>query len=193
MAKKSSRGRGPKRQVDWVVNRDCYGSAYQITNGAQAYIPLVIPEVQAAYVDPTLALPYPRHYWPEQDSGQVAYAVRGQIRVYPQGTWAAGSFFQLHMRIVKKPMEYGTQFNAIVDAAYSLTDDIFANERFLWQDIEYHAYSMGEVIEMHQVRWKGIQKLEPDEGLFLVLENSTGLTQTVNAQPWLRTLVRANG
>jgi len=191
---KSSRGRGRKRrQVDWVVNYECYGAIYNIPNAAYAMIPLVIPEREAAYVDPTLAVPYPRHYWPEQDSGQEVYAVRGEMEVIPQGTWAAGSFFRLMTRIVKKPMEYGTAFNAILDGSYSLADDNFANERFLWQHLNSHQYTLGGVVEVQRVHWKGIQKLDPDEGLFLIAENTTGFTQGVQLQCWLRSLVRANG
>lgn len=194
---KSSRGRGRKRsrrQVDWVCNTSTYDltNPTVLPNNSIVGLPLTIPEVQASYVDPTIGVAFPRSWWPEQDQGQVAYAVRGQVEIIP-GEWAIGATFRLMMRIVKKPMSIGSLFTSIEDPQYSLFSDIFANERFLWQSLITHQQNLGSVLEVHNVRWTGVQKLEPDEGLFLYVENQSGITQNVIIRPFLRTLMRANG
>lgn len=193
---RSKRGRAQtsrKRQVDWVVNDASYGAAYQLPNATVVAIPLTVPEFVSARVDPTLSVTYPSYFWPEQDSGQEVYAVRGQFEVLPS-IWASlGDLYRMFWRVVKKPIEYATGFSAIQDPTYSLGLPEFANERFLAQNVVVGAFSFGSQPEVQNVRWSGHQKLAPDEALFLYIENGTGITQRLDLRIYIRTLMRANG
>lgn len=193
---KSRRGRGRKRQVDWVCNEWTYDLVpFTLDNGDQFVAPLTIPEFVAAYADPSFSVAYNRHQWPEQDQGQVAYAVRGHIECTLAG-WASGSRARYGFRIVKKPMEWGAGIlAAMVDPQYSIYSDVFANERFVWQNLQFEDGAFGASLgpTVLTVNWKGVVKLEPDEALWLVGENQTGATQRVDVRPFLRTLMRANG
>lgn len=192
MAKKSSRGRGPKRQVDWVVNPETYGATVAIPNGGFVLLCLVPSLHDRNFVDTTLAVTQPRYMWPEQDSGQVAYAVKGSFSITPS-VWAVGTLYRLMARVVKKPMEYGNTFQAIVDPGYSLFQAEFANERFLWQRYVAQDFGLGSVGETVSVNWSGNQKLDPDEGLWLALENESGITISLIIRAFMRTLMRADG
>lgn len=192
---RSRGGRGRKsgkRNVDWVVNDDTYNSALTLPNGGQILIPLTLPKFVASYTDPTFAVGYGNYMWPEQDSGQMVYAVRGEIIVTPTA-WAVGTAYRAIMRLVKKPVEYAAAFQAIVDPNYSLFQAEFANERFLWQNVLYQSFNLGDAGETVNINWKGVCALEPDESLFLAIENQSGITQTLLITPFFRTLMRADG
>jgi len=196
---KSRRGRGRKsrRQVDWVVNEWTYDMVpYIIDNGDQFNAPLTIPEFVAAYADPSFSVAYNRGQWPEQDSGQVAYAVRGHIECLLAG-WASGSRARFGFRIVKAPMEWGAGLTgaAMLDPQYTLYSSVFANERFLWETKQLEDGQFGASLgpTVLTVNWKGVVKLEPNEALWLIGENATGSVQRVEVRPFLRTLMRANG
>lgn len=197
---RSSRGRGRKsstrqrRQVDWVVNELTYDSLanpYSIPNNGIVFAALTIPKWAVSYTDPTFSVQYPGYWLPEQDSGQVAYAVRGTIEQIPE-TWVAGSFYRMGYRIMKAPVEYAAGFNSLTDPAYSIFTAAYANERFLWQRIMTGYFAQGSQPEHVSVDWKGVCKIEANEALFMVLENQTGVTQRVIVRPWLRTLMRAD-
>jgi len=194
MARKSSAGRGQRRRrdpVDWVVNDASYGTAYNLQNGEQVFIPLAVPEFLFTGTDPTGVQPYPRYTWPEQDEGQVVRAVVGSIQATPS-VWAAGSFFRWAWRIVKKPAEYANGFLAIVDPTYNLELPQFANERFLQERKQCGTFALGGQTEITSARWKGVCKLDKDEALWLILQNITGVTQRIDFVVWFRTLMRAN-
>jgi len=165
---------------------------YDIPANTLVFAPLTVPKYAVSYTDPSFAVQYPGYYLPEQDAGQIAYAVRGQIFAQPT-TWVAGDQWNVFYRIAKFPVEYGTSFDAIVDPAYDLTVATFANERFLWQSIHCNLFAFGTVPEVVNVNWKGICKIEPNEALFLVMHNrSNGSIRTI-ARPFIRTLMRADG
>lgn len=188
-----ARGRSTRRNVDWVVLDATYSIVpYVLPNNSIVFAPLTLPEQEASYVDPTLAVPFPRHWWPEQDSGQVAYAVRGDLEVIPSN-WAAGSIYRMAMRIAKFPVEWGALFNALNDPSYSLYSDLYANSRFLWERKLTGLFTLGGQMENIHINWKGTCKLDQNEALFLILENQSGITSDVQVRPYLRTLMRANG
>lgn len=193
---KSRRGRGQKasRKVDWVVNDETYGSVISLPNAAQVLLVLALPRFVTNYRDVNNINNIPGYQFPEQENGQVAYAVRGSMSINP-GTWAAGTVLRLMLRLVKKPLDYNNvAMQAIVDPAYSLFTPEFANERFLWQHYLRESFNFGSpFFEIVPIAWKGVCKLEPDEGLFLAVENQSGITQTVVLNPFLRTLMRADG
>jgi len=189
-SKKSSR---KKRQVDWVVNDETYGLNIILPNASQVALALTLPQFYATYVDPIGGTNIPAYQYPEQDEGQEAYAVRGHVSVVPS-VWAVGSTFSCIMRIVKKPISYGVVgAGAITDLNYSLYQAEFANERFVWQRYILQQNNMGAAGEVYNINWSGHQKLEPDEALWLFIENQSGITQDLRIWPYLRTLMRANG
>jgi len=194
---KSSRGRGRKssrRNVDWVVVNDSYGQVASIPNATQIAIALTLPKFWAGGIDPNLGVPVPNYSYPEQDSGQVAYAVRGHLGVVP-GTWAVGSRFRLWVRLVVKPIEYDTAGVPIVieDPNYSLVNPVFANERFLSQWVKWEDFGQGTAGEIMPISWKGQVRIPQDAALWMYLENQSGITQTLACTPFLRTLMRADG
>lgn len=198
---RSSRGRGRKssrrRQVDWVVNDFCYEHTppYNLPANAIVFVPLTVPKWAVSYTDPAFAIQYPGFYLPEQDSGQVAYAVRGQVHSSPQ-SWVAGDEWAVGYRIAKFPVEYGTSFDAIVDPNYDLYLAQFANERFLWQDLTYATFNVmddGGARQVRNISWKGVVKIEPNEALFLVIQNRSNGTVRTTERPFIRTLMRADG
>lgn len=198
MARKSSRGRGrrSRRAVDWVCNEWTYDLVpFILDNGDMVAAPLTIPEFVAAYADPSFSVAYNRHQWPEQDQGQIAYAVRGHIECILSG-WASGSRARYGFRITKAPMEWGAGIlAAMLDPQYSIYADVFANERFVWQNLQLEDGQFGASLgpTVMNVNWKGMVRLEPNEALWLVMENQSGITQRVEVRPFLRTLMRANG
>lgn len=175
--------------MDWVVNDDTYSiTPVAVPNGDIVALPLV----------------YPRHVLQEAttwnspggyafpDAGrQFVKAVRGQVVVIP-GTWAVGSSFRMMMRIVKKPMDFTTG-EAVADALYDLYAAAFANERFCWQHLKNEFYNLGNAWEVMTVRATVNQWLEPDEGLYFIAHNQSGITQTLVLNTFLRTLVSAEG
>lgn len=193
---RSSRGRGRKsrRNVDWVVNDLTYDFQipYDLPNNTQVFMPLTIPKFAVSYVDPTVTVGVPAFNFPEQDSGQVAYAVRGQILASPF-TWVAGDQWNVFYRIAKFPVEYQSGFDAVIDPAYELDDAQFANERFLWQHIQSEHFAFQTLQETVQVNWKGVCKIEPNEALFMVVMNRSNGTIRTILRPFLRTLMRADG
>jgi len=188
--RQSSRGARKKRpRLDWVVNQDCYGSTLGIANGGLFALPLVYPrgvlEYQASWATlPAVAYP---------DAGrQRVNAVVGDI-LYSPSTWAAGSVVRMIYRIVKKPMDFTTG-DAIADALYDLFDPQYANERFVWQNVTYDTFLLGATQrEKIHVRATVNQTLEPDEGLYLMINNQSGTSQTINHQFYLRSLVTVPG
>jgi len=192
---KSSRGRGRRssrrQQVDWVVNDGSYGAAYQIDNNQLVYVPLVVPEFLKTYVDPTGTDERGAYQWPEQDTGLQVKAVKGQIEVLPS-VWASlGDLYRMAWRLVVRPTEYGLGYVAIEDPAYDLTLPQYANERFLSQRFITGSFSFGSQPEMANVQWKGFRQLEKDEGLYLAVQNLTGITQRLNMRMYFRSLLRA--
>jgi len=195
MAKKSSPGRGRKRrQVDWVVVNDSYGQVLTLPNATQIAIACTLPKFWAGSIDPGLGVPVPNYSFPEQDSGQVAYAVRGHVGIVP-GTWAVGSRFRLWIRLVVKPIEYDTAGVPIVieDANYSLVAPQFANERFLSQWMKWEDFGQGTAGEVMPIGWKGQVRIPQDAALWMYFENQSGITQALTITPFLRTLMRADG
>lgn len=192
---RSSRGRGrksSKRMVDWVVNDETYGSAITLPNGSQVALALTMPAFMMQGLYPIIGTDNPGYQLPEQDSGQVAYAVRGQMSLNPT-IWAAGSILRVMMRIVKKPVEYGSAMQAIIDPQYTLFGAPYANERFVWQHYVRESFTFGAFnAETFRINWKGVQKIEPDEALWLIVENQSGITNEVILNPFVRTLMRAN-
>lgn len=195
MAKSRSRGRmtSRRRPVDWVVNDDSYGLNLVLPNATQSHCALTFPKFWASMTTPDFAAAVPNYSYPEQDEGQIAYAIRGDIQVSP-GTWAVGSTYNIMMRLVVKPIEYDTGgfAIAITDANYSLFQPQFANERILWQEHRFARQEMGSQSETVRVRWKGAVRIGTEEAIFLFIENQSGITQTMAFVPYLRTLMRAD-
>jgi len=195
MAKSKSRGQGRKRrQVDWVVVNDSYGQILGLPNATQIAIALTLPKFWSSMIDPGIAVPVPTYSYPEQDSGQVAYAVRGHVGVVP-GTWAVGSRFRMWCRLVVKPIEYDTVGVPIVieDPNYSLVAPQFANERFLSQWMKWEDFGQGTAGEVMPISWKGQVRIPQDAALWMYFENQSGIAQTLSIHPFLRTLMRADG
>lgn len=178
--------------MDWVVNNETYGSEANVDNATQIALLLTLPKFWTGGRDLGGSF-VPGYSYPEQQDGQMVYAVKGDINITPN-TWALGSVFMLAMRIVKKPIEWDTAGVGVVitDANYSLFQPQFANERFLWQKVTRQQQAFGDIIEDGHVSWKGRCHLEPDEALWLIIENQSGITQRVVIRSWLRTLMRAD-
>lgn len=191
---RSSRGRGrrssAKKQVDWVVNDGTYGVSYQVDNNQIVYMPLVVPEFLKTFLDPTGVDPRGAYMWPEQDTGIQVMAVKGFLEAVPE-TWAVGSIYRFSWRLIVRPTEYALGYVAIEDPNYDLTLPQYANERFLSEGKVTGLYSMGGQLEMQRITWKGFRQLEKDEGLYLAVQNHSGITQRINLRPYFRTLTRA--
>jgi len=194
MAKSSSgRGRRSRRPMDWVVNRDTYGAVVSLPNATQLASALTLPQGWSSTIDSSLTTPSPGYNFPEQDQGQLAYAVKGHIGIIP-GTWAAGSQFRAWFRLVVKPIEFDTVGVPIVieDPNYSLVATNFANERFLSQWMRWETFAQGTAGEVLPINWRGAARIRQDEALWLYIENQSGITQTLTFHLFLRTLMRAN-
>jgi len=191
MARSSRRRSSTRRkmQLDWVVNDDTYSnSPVSVGNGGIIAVPLVYPRFvlqEATVWNSPGAYAFP-------DAGrQFVKAVRGHFALVP-GTWAAGSTFRCIARITKKPMDLATG-DAVADALYSLDNAAFANERYAWQEFYSEQFAMGGSAEVKRVKATVNQWLEPDEGLYIIFHNFSGITQTLNMQMFLRSLVGAEG
>lgn len=179
-----------RKRLDWVVNEDCYGSSLAAQPASIFAVPLVYPKAWMTY-DSTFGPTIPGYAFPDAGRQKVV-AVVGDI-LYNPGTWAAGSVVRMIYRIVKKPMDFNTG-DAIADATYTLFDSAYANERFVWQNVTYDTFVLGATQrERIHVRAKVNQWLEPDEGLYLMVDNESGVSQTINHQFFLRSLLEVNG
>jgi len=194
MARSAKRQGGAKSRMklDWVVNEDTYGtlSANNIPNGTISAFPLTYP--RSVVNESITQAPLTRYgsAFPEGEK-QFVRAVVGWVEWSP-GTWAAGSVIRMIMRITKKPMDIATGA-AITDAGYSLGADNFANERFAWQRGVNDSFVAGtETRSLMTVNAKVNQWLEPDEALYFMWQNLSGVTQTVASRLYLRTLMRAD-
>lgn len=190
-SRRSSRSspRKKRARLDWVVNEDCYGSTLAVANGGLFALPLVYPKGWMTY-DASFGPTIPAYAFPDAKR-QKCVAVVGDI-LYNPSTWAAGSVVRMIYRIVKKPMDFNTG-DAIADAVYSLFDSAFANERFSWQVVQYDTFVLGATQrEKVHVRATVNTTLEPDEGLYLMIENQSGTSQTINHQFFLRSLLVAD-
>lgn len=180
-----SSSRRKKMVLDWVVNDDTYSTSnITIGNTQTAALPLVYPryvlqEVTAWNSPGSYAFP---------DAGrQFVKAVRGVVVTLPS-SWAVGSTFRMMMRIVKKPMDFITG-EAIVDSTYSLFNAGHANERFVWQHLKNEYYNFGNAWEHTRIHATVNQWLEPEEGLYLIMENQSGFTQNLVNTVFCRSLV----
>jgi len=177
-------------KLDWVVNEDTYGvnSANNVPSGTIVAQPLTYPRFLVAEAITAAPLTRWGSAFPEGEK-QFVRAVRGHITYSPDG-WALGSNMNMLLRITKKPMDLATGA-AVVDPLYNLFDESFANERFSWQ---HHIYDVAigglEKRTIVNVHCTVNQWLEPDEAMFVVMDN-IGNTR-IDTVCFLRTLMRAD-
>lgn len=190
-SKKGGGSRFKRRSVDWVVNDATYGGSIAVANTGLVALPLTIPQMQQDIATlgiggggPTTAFGW---NFPEPNARLRVKAVMGHFTTVPS-VWAVGSAYRWLARIVKKPMDLATG-TAIADALYSLADSEYANERFSWQTMRLQRFDLGAAGETVSVRANVNQSLEPDEALWFIFENISGVTQTITLQTYLRTLV----
>lgn len=185
----SSRSR---RKLDWVVNEDTYGvsSAVAIPPTGIAALPLTYPRMMVG--EELMGLPVTRggHAWPEGEK-QFVKAVRGQL-FWANSQWGMGAILNLAFRIVKKPIDWASAA-AITDATYTLSIDTYANERFAWEFKVMDAFTGGEAMRNSLVVKATVnQWLEPDEALFIFMENNSSFTNNTTVTSYLRTLMLAD-
>lgn len=191
MARSAKKGRFKRQSVDWVVNDSTYGGAVSVANAGLVALPLTIPQMQQDIATmgiggggPTTSFGW---NYPEPNARLRVKAVMGHFAMLPS-VWAAGSSFTWLARIVKKPMDLATGA-AIADALYSLAASEYANERFSWQRYARQRWDMGSAGETVTVKANVNTSLEPDEALWFIFENISGITQTITVTTFLRTLV----
>lgn len=179
--------------LDWVVNNLTYGASATITlpNNTIGVAPLTIPRRQIQQADVLGAPPGPFSgaAFPEGEK-QFVKAVRGTILLPPQ-SFAVGTSITIGMRIQKFRMDLGTG-GAIFDASYSILNASsyhFANERWPWQFITRQS---DNDISAFNVKATVNQWLEPDEALYICIEQASSLTTTLVFGLYLRTLMRAD-
>lgn len=176
-------------KLDWVVNEDTYGrnAAIVVNGGNAAAAPLTYPRfVNQVNINLGGVLRLGGAF-PDGEK-QFVKAVVGTIHWQPS-VWAAGTILDFTLRITKKPFDAITG-GAIVDAAYDLQDEAFANERFAWQFRERDNFIAGtETSKGCRVRATVNQWLEPDEALYLFYQND--ITSNITFFPMLRTLMKA--
>lgn len=184
-------------RLDWVVNEDTYGilATNTVPVNTIAAVPLTYPRFMFDELMGGPGISRRGGAFPDGKK-QFCKAVVGHVCLSTP-TWAIGSTLVWHFRIVKKPMDFLTAA-AITDPAYSIADDIFANERFVWQEIMYDSFTFGQPIRTTlRVRASVNQWLEPDEALWFVIDLATGAAPFVNTarldyRPYLRTLMKAD-
>jgi len=178
-------------QLDWVCNEDTYGllAVSSVPNGTISMFPLTYPRFVVNELITGAALGRLGSAFPEGEK-QYVKAVRGHIGL-AMSSWAAGNSMNLFFRIVKKTMDTGTG-GAITDGAYALDDVAFANERFAWQDYIFDTFTAGTATKsMVRVKATVNQWLEPDEALYLAVQNESGASNSVQVRLLLRTLMKA--
>jgi len=192
-SRRTRRSRGGNRmKLDWVVNEDTYGreAAISLPAGQRAALPLTYPRFTVSQlIGGTAVLDRTGGAFPEGER-QYVKAVVGMCG-WNMSSWAVGNACRIIMRIVKKPMEWATAL-AIVDTNYDLNDSDWANERFAWQHVVDDVFGSANGYGT-QVRVKANvrQYLEPDEALYLIVQNESGGGNTVSFRPMLRTLMKA--
>jgi len=176
--------------LDWVVNEDTYGLDGLITlpQNTIAAAPLTYPRRMVEQLLWGPAATRTGSAFPEGEK-QFVKAVRGYILLTPP-TFAIGNMMRCHFRITKKPMDSASA-GAITDASYTIGaigSADFANERFAWQTCLTGTDQ--DIIQVH-VNANVNQWLEPDEALYLFIENLSNWAVTLTFVPYLRTLMKA--
>jgi len=180
-------------RLDWVVNEDSYGreASASIPAANIASFPLTYPRfLVAQVVSPVGTFDRTGGAFPEGEK-QYVKAVVGMCG-WNMSSWAVGNACRIIMRIVKKPMEFATA-GSLTDANYDLNDSNFANERFAWQHVVDDSFNDANGYRSFvNIRATVNQWLEPDEALFLMVQNESGGGNTITFRPMLRTLMKAD-
>lgn len=177
-----------RQQVDWVVNTESYRVSFFALPIAGLFgIPLTYSAGYRGSEMGTAFAAGDREQWTAfvEGSNQRTLAVRGHILLSPS-TWAVGVARQVVMRITDHPMDITTGA-AVVPTGYTLTNPVYANEQFAWQDVLFDSFQLGtETSSTKRVNASVKRRLAPNHALFLMMQNVGTVVENVTL--YLRTL-----
>lgn len=195
--------------VDWVQNDQSYTEFTTEVSADDTVLSAVLVYSKQTQMDTIGFVGTPvllqAGAFPNRVTRQRVRRVVGEMFWQPVETWTSGSVREFAMRIVKMKMNPEDQVAVVNNPGYTLNSQlvaggapyVWADARFLWEKRDVRFFNLNQTTSTRDiyrvfVDWRGVETLEDDEGLFLLVQNASlssfGTAGNIRLQTWLRSL-----